>query len=94
MELVYQIQLYKNRIVKCPMCGCVLNRYVHRVGSSGKYRMFICLDYGHSFSETWLKFHTFGFYRRLMQTVSNTTNRATYKRQIIHWQTSTRKHKG
>ena len=65
MEYAYQIQLYKARIVQCPYCGCVVNAVWNRCGAKGMYVSFICLDYGHAFSETWLKFYQCGFYKTL-----------------------------
>lgn len=57
------------------MCGCAVNAYLYRLGSGGKYKMFICLDYGHTFTEGWLKFSECGFYKRLMSTVNNTSTK-------------------
>jgi hypothetical protein len=91
MALAYQIQLYKSRIVQCPYCGCVVNTVITRLSAKGEYKSFFCLDYGHSFSETWLKFYLCGFYMKLKQVPHITRTRAMNKRSLGHFNSRKRR---
>ena len=85
MELAYQIQLYKSRIVQCPYCGCVINATWKRQGVQ-EYLSFTCLDYGHSFSESWLKFYQCGFYKALKRINLKPSMTIKKKRALVQFQ--------